>query len=118
MNRIEIEVLKPQTALDAFTDTWRRTESGEELAPRLVFGSLRELFSSITEKRLELIRFVALHEGLNTRQLAHELERDYKNVYSDVKVLVELGLLTKNAQGLISAPFDEIVIHTTIREAA
>jgi len=118
MNRIEIEVLKPQAALDAFAATWRRVRTGRKVTSRLAFGSLRALFSAITEKRLELIRHVAKHERLNTRQLSQQLERDYKNVYNDVKDLVELGLLDKDEGGLLTAPYDEIVIHTTVRDAA
>ncbi len=118
MSHIEIEVLKPQAALDAFAATWRRVEAGEAVTPRLAFGSLRDLFSAITEKRLEMVRFVAAHEGLNTRQLAQQLGRDYKNVYTDVKDLVELGLLDKDEQGRIAAPYDEIVIRATVRDAA
>jgi predicted transcriptional regulator len=118
MSRIEIEILKSQAALNAFNDTWRRVEAGEPVAPRLAFGSLRDLFSAITEKRLEMLRFVAAHEELNTRQLSQQLERDYKNVYTDVKDLVELGLLEKDDQGRLTAPFDEIVIHATVRDAA
>ena len=41
-----------------------------------------------------------------------------KNVYTDVKDLVELGLLAKDERGLLTAPFDEIVIHATVRDAA
>ena len=88
------------------------------MVPRLAFGSLRELFSAITEKRLEMLRFVATNENLNTRQLSQQLGRDYKNVYTDVKDLVELGLLEKDERGRLTAPFDEIVIHATVRDAA
>jgi predicted transcriptional regulator len=88
------------------------------MVPRLAFGSLRELFSAITEKRLEMLRFVATNENLNTRQLSQQLGRNYKNVYTDVRDLVELGLLEKNERGWLTAPFDEIVIHATVRDAA
>lgn len=118
MNRIEIEVLTSQQALTAFTKAWRSADQGEAATSRLAFGSLRELFSAVTEKRLELLRYVAAHEGLNTRQLAQGLERDYKNVYTDVAELTELGLLEKNESGKLSAPFDEIVIHAGIRSDA
>ena len=118
MNRIEITVLKPQAALDAFARTWRRVEADKEAKPRLAFGSLRELFSAITEKRLELLRYVATHEAPNVRQLAQGLERNYKNVYTDVRDLLELGLLEKSDQGRLTAPFDEIVIHAELRDAA
>jgi predicted transcriptional regulator len=118
VNAIEITVLKPTGGLQAFADTWRQLEGGSATAPRLAFGSLRELFSAITEKRLELLRFVAGHDGLNVRRLASELARDYKNVYMDVAELIELGLLERDADGHLFAPFDEIVIHAGIRDAA
>ena len=119
MNRIEITVMKPHAALEAFAATWRRTEAGETaMTPQLAFGSLRDLFSALTEKRLELLRYIATHEGLNIRQVAQAVGRNYKNVYTDVKDLVELGLLERNEQDHLSAPFDEIVIHAGLREAA
>ncbi len=118
MNRIEISVLSPQAALQAFADTWRQAEAGEDSKHRLAFGSLRELFSAITEKRLELLRHVASNEGLNVRQLAQALGRDYKNVYTDVSELVGLGLLERDDKGLLIAPYDEILIHAGIRDAA
>jgi hypothetical protein len=94
MNRIEITILKPQAALDTFAETWRRVEAGEEAKPRLAFGSL------------------------NVRQLAEGLGRNYKNVHTDVRDLVELGLLEKSDQGRLTAPFDEIVIHAELRDVA
>jgi predicted transcriptional regulator len=118
MKRIEIEVLKPQAALDVFSEVWQGAEAGAEVTPRLAFGSLRELFSALTEKRLDLMRHVAVNEGLNTRQLAQALGRDYKNVHTDVATLVGLGLLEKDDKGGLLAPFDEIVIHAGIRDAA
>ena len=118
MSRIEFEVLKPQAALDAFADTWRRTQAGDDIPPRIVFGSLHALFSAITEKRLELVRFVAAHPGLNTHALAEQLNRNYKNVHTDVARLMELELLEKDSRGRLSAPFDEIVIHAAVRDAA
>jgi len=56
-NRIEIQVLSSQAALAALTRAWRPT-------PRLAFGSIAELFSAVSEKRLELVRYVAGDEGL------------------------------------------------------
>lgn len=118
MNRIEISVLSPQRALRAFAETWHCAEAGIEVTPRLAFGSLRELFSAISEKRLDLLRQVAAQEGLNVRQLAQSLGRDYKNVHTDVAALVALGLLERSENGVLSAPYDEILIHAGIRDAA
>ncbi|MFZ5619821.1 MAG: hypothetical protein ACOY5W_02220 [Pseudomonadota bacterium] len=45
-------------------------------------------------------------------------EGDYKNVHTDVRELLELGLLEKDARGRLTAPFDEIVIHASVRDVA
>jgi len=118
MNTIEISVLKPGAALDAAAETWHAAKAGGSASPRLAFGNLRELFAAITEKRLELLRYVGNHGGLNIRQLAQSLHRDYKNVHTDVTALLELGLLERSDKGTLSTPFDEIVIHAGIRDAA
>ncbi|MGQ0656725.1 MAG: HVO_A0114 family putative DNA-binding protein [Chromatiales bacterium] len=118
MKRVEVEVLSSKAALKAFAKTWRQARTGRSVTPRIAFGSLAELFSAITEKRLQLIRHVAAHAGLNIRQTALQLKRDYKNVYTDVSALVELGLLTKDNRGRLWAPYDEIVIRAELREAA
>jgi predicted transcriptional regulator len=55
---------------------------------------------------------------LNTRQLARALGRDYKNVHNDVSRLEELGLIEKGGKGVLSVPYDEIVIHAGLSEAA
>ena len=118
MNRIEISVLQPDAALRACAEVWHAVEGGEEVTPRLAFGSLHELFSAITEKRLELLRHLAAHDGLSIRQLAQSLGRDYKNVHTDVTSLIDLGLLERGTHGGLSTLYDEILIHADIRAAA
>lgn len=118
MNRIEMRVLSPHAALQAFANTWKQAEAGEDAIQRLAFRSLRELFLTITEKRLDLLRHVASHEGLNVRQLVQLLGRDDKDVPTDVTELVGLGLLERGSDGVFVAPYDEILIHAGIRDAA
>ncbi|MGH8652183.1 MAG: toxin-antitoxin system TumE family protein [Gammaproteobacteria bacterium] len=89
---------------------------GTDLRRIYASDSFKQLFSAITEKRMELIRFVAAREGLNTRQLAQALGRDYKNVYKDVRELCSYGLLEKDEKGGVNAPYDEIVIRAGLRD--
>jgi predicted transcriptional regulator len=118
MKRIEISVLKPDAALRAFAETWHAAEAGREVTPRVAFGSLSELFAAITERRLELMRQVAAHAGLNVQQFATLLDRDDQDVHADVTALIDLGLLERDQHGVLSAPYDEILIHAGIRDAA
>lgn len=117
MNRIEIIITTPAQALKDFARAWEQTEQGTAGTPSIGFGSPSELFSVITDKRLELLRYVAQHEGLNMHQLAKSLERDYKNVHTDVKALEEIGLL-ESSKGKLIAPFDEIEIKLDLKKAA
>ena len=119
MKRLEIVIMHTSEAMDAAIDIWHRVETGEGVTPRLSFGSIRDLFSAITEKRLELLRYVAGRQAsLNIRQLAQALGRDYKNVHTDVGELEELGLIEKAETGLLIVPYDEIVIHAGLTQAA
>lgn len=118
MNTIEITVLTPEAALRAFETSWIAIESGRATAAQLAFGSLRELFSAITEHRLELLRCVAANDGLDVQQLSQNLGRDEQDVHTDVAELLELGLLERDGGGALSTPYDEILIHAGIRDAA
>ena len=119
MKRIEIEIMRSNDALNTAIDTWHNAEAGKHVTSRLSFGSIKYLFSAITEKRLELLRYVAQQkEVLNIRQLAQALDRDYKNVHTDVSELEQLGLIEKDEKGVLTVPYDEIVIHAGLTEAA
>jgi predicted transcriptional regulator len=99
MNRIAIRVVRPTAALKAFAETARAAAAGGAMRPWLAFGSLRELFSAITWKRLELLCHVAVHEGLNVKQLAQSLGRDCENVHADVRRRADLGRLERDTDG-------------------
>lgn len=117
MKRIDVEVPGGEEALAAFAAVYDAAETGDVAAPRLAFGSIRELFSALTEERLELIRRVAAHEGLCVRRIAAVLQRDEPSVHGDVIALIDLGLLERNVDGGLRAPFDEIVIHVKTTDA-
>ena len=89
--------------MNAAIDTWRKARAVKKVIPRLSFGSIKDLFSAITEKRLELLRYVAERQaGLNTRQLAQALGWDYENIHTDVSALEELGLIEKGEKGVLT----------------
>lgn len=120
MKRIEIGVVDPKDEQQALLDWAARVDAGEKAAAadsRLSFASYSQLHAALTDKRMELLEHVALHEGRNIRQLAASLERNYKNVYDDVQMLSALGLIEKRDGGLF-APYDDINIHKKLRRAA
>lgn len=120
MKHIEIAVINPKDEQQALLEWAARVDAGEEMAEaeaRLSFSNYGQLHAVLTDKRMNLLEYVAQHEGLSIRQLAGELKRDYRNVYDDVRMLAELELIEKRANGLF-APYDDISIHKTLRKAA
>jgi len=120
MKRIEIDVLDARSEQAGLLAWAARVDAGELQRParaKLHFASYRQLHGTLTEKRMNLLEHVARHEGLSIRQLAVQLERDYRNVYDDVQRLVQLTLIKVHA-GKLQAPYDEIDIRKTLRQAA
>lgn len=120
MKRIEIGIIDPAAEQATLLEWAKSVDSGRSVAaasPQLNFATFKQLHATLTEKRMELLRHVAENENLNIRQLAQELGRDYKNVHDDVSRLCELGLLEKQ-DGELVAPYDEIVMHYSLRQAA
>jgi len=117
MKRFGIEVVDP-TKEQAHLLTWAskldKGQKGKAATPKLRFASYKVLHSMLTEKRMALLEYLANNQGLSIRQLALELERDYKNVYDDVQRLMSLGLIeVQNAT--LYVPYDEIDIRKTLR---
>lgn len=120
MKRIEISVISPKDEQQALLEWAARVDAGAEMPEtksQLSFSSYGQLHAILTGKRMSLLEYVAQHEGLGIRQLARQLGRDYRNVYDDVRMLAELGLIEKRGSGLF-APYDDISIHKTLRRAA
>ncbi len=120
MNRIEIGIVDPQAEQVALLAWAERVDAGESLPDanaRLNFASFHQLHNTLTAQRMELLRFVANHEGLDSRQLASQTQDEYPKLQEDIRLLTELGLL-ENVEGKLFTPFDEIVMHYPLREAA
>jgi predicted transcriptional regulator len=91
-----------------FVDAWHRAEHGETFRERrLAFESWDALARVLTEKRMELLRYVRRHRVTSVRALAKALRRDYGNVYGDVEVLTAAGLLSVK-DGSVRTDYDAI----------
>ena len=120
MKRIEIDVIDPKQEQAALLAWAARADKGAVQragTPKLHFASYRQLHATLTEKRMELLEYVATNAVPSIRQLAGQLGRDYRNVYDDVQRLVQLGLVEIEA-GALSVPYDEIDIRKRLRAAA
>jgi predicted transcriptional regulator len=118
MRRIRVEVTNSATAARLLTRAWRAAERGEAVEPVIGVGSIAEFTALLSPRRMALLRYVAEHPGLSVRALAGALERDYKNVHTDVTDLEAQHLLERDRNGRVRAPYDEILIRAPLRKAA
>jgi len=74
------------------------------------FDDVGELFSVFTPKRWELIGALRKGGAVTVAALARQLKRDYKNVYNDCERLIEWMAIKKDENGLVFAPYAEIIV--------
>jgi predicted transcriptional regulator len=118
VKKLFVEVMSSESALKRFSKAWKAAAGVGASDTVIGVGSIAELTTLLTPKRLELLRYVALNPGLSIRALGQALGRDYKNVHTDVCELEARQLIGRAEDGSLSAPYDEIIIRAPLRKAA
>jgi predicted transcriptional regulator len=72
------------------------------------------LLGVLTPARWRLIAKLRRDGASKIADLARHLGRNYKNVHSDVKALMEFGIVERDADGLVSVPWDEIDVRVPL----
>lgn len=85
-------------------------QAGAEVDYHLIFESARTLFSELTPARIDTLDYLRIHGPMTIYALAKGLKRNYSNVHADVEKLLEHGLVEKDAENRIFAPWDSIEI--------
>ncbi len=91
--------------------TFEQFDSGvfpEQPIERVYFHDVKTFLKYITPKRFELLDNLHRNGASSVRALAKMLNRHYKNVFDDVKLLEQIGLVEKDDAGLYSVPWDEV----------
>ena len=94
-------------ALDRFEAAWHLASGRKPPEPLalLTFADLPLLVKNLTPARWELLKRLAKQGPMTVYALAKRLQRDYKNVHTDVSRLLELNLLQKNQDGQVNVPW-------------
>jgi len=97
-------------ALDRFEAAWHLASGRKPPAPLAVlsFADLPLLMKTLTPARWELLKRLAKAGPLTVYALAKLLERDYKNVHTDVAQLTSLGLTEKTEKNLVRVTWQAI----------
>ena len=101
-----------------FIEAWKRAEGREKLEvnQRLCFENLETLLKTLTTGRWVLLRKLRTNGPMSVRALAKALDRDYKNVHTDVRRLETIGLIGRSKESKIEVPWD--IVEAQLRLAA
>ncbi len=105
-----------EAARDAIK-AWKRAERNESTeAPvdRIYFPDEDMLFRTLSNKRRELLKFLRQAGSSSIKQLAEKLDRDYKNVHSDIKLLAKIGLVEFDKDNKVFVPWDNIALEIAL----
>jgi predicted transcriptional regulator len=105
-----VRVSAPDDALDRFEAAWHLASGRRPPAPLalLSFADLPLLTKNLTPARWDLLKHLAKAGPMTVYALAKLLERDYKNVHTDVARLTELGLIEKTEDSLVRVAWDAV----------
>ncbi len=94
----------------------KKAKRGESFGAvdRIDFPDEAMLWSTLSPKRMELLRYLRKYGPMSGRQLAKKLDRDQKNIYTDIKLLSRLELLNVNEDGKYAVPWDDITINLAL----
>ena len=97
-------------ALDRFEAAWHLASGRKAPEPLAIlsFADLPLLARTLTPARWELLRRLAKAGPMTVYALAQALERDYKNVHTDVAQLVSLDLIQKTEENLVRVAWQAI----------
>lgn len=110
---VEIKPLKE--SLKDFVRTIEKIKKGEKVTKRkgVAFSDVESFRKFFSKKRMELLSAVKHKKPKSIYQLAKLLKREYKNVYDDVGLLEELGLITKDNKK-VNVDFNKLNIEVVV----
>jgi predicted transcriptional regulator len=103
VRQLHLRVGPPRDALDRFEAAWNRVAEGGRVTPLrvLTLRDLPLLLRTLTPARWALVESLKKDGPLSVYQLAKGLQRDYKNVHTDVAQLVRLGVVERRGDGVV-----------------
>ena len=106
--QIKIGVGDAVTTAKDFVEAWKLAERGEKVQERnmLHFENLEVLLKTLTPGRWSLLKKLHANGPMSIRALANDLDRDYKNVHTDVRRLENIGLIGRTKNSRIKVPWD------------
>ncbi len=107
---LELRIGDARDALDRFEAAWNRRTEARRTKPLYVLSmaDLPLLLRTLTPARWQLLERLRDAGPLSIYELAKRLERDYKNVHTDVIALRKIELIERGADGRVCVPWDVV----------
>jgi predicted transcriptional regulator len=108
--KLKLRIASAADALDAFEVAWHRAagDGRGQAQPVLAFADLPLLLSTLTPARWALLKRLREAGPLSVNALAKLLQRDYKNVHTDVRILGDLGVVTRRVDALVEVEWGRV----------
>jgi predicted transcriptional regulator len=118
--RVNVESLA--SSLERAAKVMEALEQGKKVKQQegIGFANVASMLSLFTPKRWELIEVLRSSEAMSVKALSTILNRNYKNVHTDVAALIEWGVLKRNESNLVYVPYNELVfdVKLPVKKAA
>ena len=103
-------------SLADFARVWKSRKADSEA--RISFETPELLWKLLTAKRWELLKAVAGHDPMTIREVARLVGRDVKAVHSDVRALLDAGVLEHGEGGRrVIFPYDTVHVDFVLKAA-
>jgi predicted transcriptional regulator len=116
VKRLKVGVRSLEEGLSEFKNTPKAIKAGRKVVKRtgVYFISVEAMRQVLTEPRLALLHVIRTRRPQSLAELAKLVQRDFKNVRADIKVLSALGLVEAKAGPrlrdaiMLSVPYQRI----------
>lgn len=115
--KINVTIRSTASVIKEVLNTCRTAEKGlpvPEAERELTFNDAATMLSTLSEKRLELLRFMHDKAPVTIKELSRQLKRNYSNIHEDVQLLIRLGLLETDKDKKVFVPWDELNISLSL----
>ncbi len=115
MRTLEIRIETLKDSLDKFKEAFNRLKTGEKVEKEeyIAVSSIEELNKLLSPKKIQMLNFLKENKVDSINELSKKLGRDYKNVYSDLKLFEKLGIIKferKDRKLIPKVLYDEIEV--------
>lgn len=120
---LTVRVASPDDAYDRLRERFDALDGGERPAPlyEVVLRSEEDLQRLLSPKNVELLRTVARESPSSIREAARLVERDVRQVHTNLEQLADLNLLEFEEEGRSKRPvvwYDDIDVELPIAEGS